>query len=73
MCGHQYDPSENAQCPTCPLNKNCQLICCPVCGYETVDVNRSGILRFITKLFDHQQAGKGADPKFNDSRDSMDK
>jgi hypothetical protein len=51
MCGHTYDPQENAACPTCPLNKGCSLTCCPKCGYESVDPSRSRLAGLFSSLF----------------------
>lgn len=45
MCGHRFDPTAQMACIDCPLQKNCQLVCCPVCGYETVDPGKSYLAR----------------------------
>jgi Fe2+ transport system protein FeoA len=46
LCGHQYDPEMHLGCQSCPLHSECNLVCCPACGYQTVDTQRS----FIVKL-----------------------
>ncbi|NLA74034.1 MAG: hypothetical protein GX846_00910 [Deltaproteobacteria bacterium] len=46
LCGYEFDPDENS-CKGCALNKNCNSICCPHCGYSTVV--RSGIIDWIKK------------------------
>ena len=51
MCGHRFDSSAHQACKTCPLNRDCQLVCCPVCGYETVDPEKSGLARLASRLF----------------------
>lgn len=48
MCGHRFDPKEHIVCNGCPMQKGCQLVCCPACGYETVDVNRSILVRLTS-------------------------
>lgn len=60
MCGHRFDPKEHSSCESCPLSSGCQLTCCPACGYETVDVERSSLARLFARLLfkekDEQQA-----------------
>lgn len=47
MCGYEFS-SDNLAChASCPLAKGCSVICCPSCGYSTVDSRNS---RFV-KLF----------------------
>ena len=41
LCGFAFDPSANAACTTCPLTRNCPMICCPACGHVTLDPGRS--------------------------------
>jgi len=48
MCGNHFDPTEHIVCNGCPLQKGCQLVCCPACGYETVDVRRSTLVRLAS-------------------------
>lgn len=49
MCGARFDPSEHAACRACPLQKDCHLVCCPVCGYETVDASKSRLARLVAR------------------------
>lgn len=51
MCGQHFDPAENQACRACPLKKGCQLVCCPACGYETVDINQSRLVQGLSSLF----------------------
>lgn len=54
MCGCTFDPTAHAGCQSCPLNRDCTLICCPECGYQTVDTGRSSLARiaagFLSKI-----------------------
>ena len=43
MCGHIFDPQVHLACQSCPLQKGCQLVCCPACGYEMVDIRKSAL------------------------------
>lgn len=49
MCGHRFDPVEHSACQSCPLQKGCMLVCCPKCGYETVDVEQSALARLAAR------------------------
>jgi DNA-directed RNA polymerase subunit RPC12/RpoP len=52
MCGFRFVPGaeNNPACPSCPLNRNCTLTCCPNCGFEVVDPNRSQWVGWVEKL-----------------------
>lgn len=50
MCGHVFDAEAHTACQACPLAKGCSLVCCPACGYETVDERRSGLARLALRL-----------------------
>jgi hypothetical protein len=58
MCGHFFEPSEHTACAACPLQKGCQLVCCPVCGFETVDPNHSAAARLLMKFLGRKQSVK---------------
>jgi len=45
MCGQQFDPNQHLACQACPMHSGCNLVCCPACGYQTVDPGRSKIVR----------------------------
>ncbi|MFN2195935.1 MAG: hypothetical protein ACK2UW_07405 [Anaerolineales bacterium] len=62
MCGHTYDPALHQACRTCPLNRGCTLACCPACGYETVDPNRSTLVAFFRRLTRSGLTRDGRDP-----------
>lgn len=37
FCGFEFDEKESISgCKNCPLKKNCSLVKCPNCGYETL-------------------------------------
>jgi hypothetical protein len=58
MCGTTFDPANHASCQSCPLNKNCTLVCCPVCGFETVDPSQSRLARLASLLFARKNSTK---------------
>jgi Fe2+ transport system protein FeoA len=45
-----YTPSGQESCSACPLNTECNLVSCPVCGYQTVDIQHSHFARFLSHL-----------------------
>jgi Fe2+ transport system protein FeoA len=61
LCGHSYNPAEQAGCATCPLHSGCSLVCCPACGYKTVDVHQSWLARMASSLLpgSHLMEGGG--------------
>ncbi|MCJ7534494.1 MAG: FeoA family protein [Anaerolineales bacterium] len=50
LCGYQYDPDQHLACQACPLHSNCNLVCCPACGYQTVNPRRSFLVRLASYL-----------------------
>ena len=50
VCGPRFDPIAQAACANCPLYKGCTMVCCPSCGFTTLDHNQSSIVRWISRL-----------------------
>jgi hypothetical protein len=50
MCGQRFNPDEHGACGSCPLSPGCQLVCCPTCGFETVNPQRSTLARNALKI-----------------------
>ncbi|MCK4778176.1 MAG: hypothetical protein KAS39_07325 [Actinomycetia bacterium] len=53
LCGKEYDPKLNPACSKCPIAKNCNLVCCPNCGYQTVADSK--IVRFAQKIIKKEE------------------
>ncbi|HZW03526.1 MAG TPA: hypothetical protein VFF68_06350 [Anaerolineaceae bacterium] len=53
LCGHHFSAEElsRSACPACPINKNCHLVCCPVCGNTDVNPAQSRLVQWVTQLF----------------------
>jgi len=49
MCGHRFDPAVHTACRSCPLQSGCQLACCPACGFEIVNPDRSRLARLAKR------------------------
>lgn len=58
MCGHAFNPAAHVRCTECPLKKGCLLICCPQCGYETVDIKQSSLARHASQLLTFLSPGE---------------
>ena len=58
LCGHQYDPEMHLGCQSCPLHSECNLVCCPACGYQTVDTQRSFLVKLSSYLPGFRRSSK---------------
>jgi ferrous iron transport protein A len=58
MCGQRFDESQHQACQKCPLQKGCNLICCPNCGYEMVNVHRSRLARWAVRMLPKGSRGR---------------
>jgi len=47
LCGHKFEEFTQS-CAGCPLNSNCNLICCPNCGYKYAQ--ESKIINYFKKF-----------------------
>jgi Fe2+ transport system protein FeoA/rubredoxin len=50
VCGHIFDPLEQTACQSCPIYQGCAMVCCPACGFTTLDHNQSSIVRWIHRF-----------------------
>jgi rubredoxin len=60
LCGHTYNAEEHPSCQACPLAKGCAMTCCPVCGFQSVNVERSNLARIASRVFSINLRGKHA-------------
>jgi Fe2+ transport system protein FeoA len=51
LCGHQYLPESHQECISCPVQPDCNIICCPSCGFSDVDPSRSKAVNWISSNF----------------------
>ena len=50
LCGFEFVPL--ASCPSgCPLQGACHFVCCPRCGYQTVDASQAFSVRWARRLW----------------------
>ncbi len=61
LCGTEFDESDRACAGSCPIAgvQGCNLVCCPHCGYQMVDENRSALARGLRKLLGGRTEGTG--------------
>lgn len=51
LCGFEFD-ERSPGCQThCPMGEGCQMVCCPHCGYQGIDANRSIIVGWAQRLW----------------------
>ncbi len=62
MCGYEFAQSELTCHAACPLGVHCMVVCCPRCGYSTVDPARSGLTRRVMRLFRRGKGSTGSAP-----------
>jgi Fe2+ transport system protein FeoA len=51
LCGFEFDASNLACHTSCPMGSQCSIICCPNCGYQSVDELRSWTARMLRRLW----------------------
>ncbi|MFP3853371.1 MAG: ferrous iron transport protein A [Anaerolineales bacterium] len=51
LCGTSYDISARIACSTCPIGRDCQMVCCPNCGHTTIDPSQSKLANWVGNLF----------------------
>ena len=67
MCGYEFDAEGLACHASCPLSPNCAVVCCPRCGYSTVNPGRSTFMGWVQRLVGKRETpaavrGDGAIP-----------
>jgi hypothetical protein len=50
LCGYEFDHTQLTCHTGCPLAHHCAVICCPNCGYQTVDDNQSKSADWVRKV-----------------------
>ena len=60
LCGHRFEAAGHVACKSCPLQSGCQVVCCPACGYQTVDPHKSLFGRLAQTLFNSFRLPGGA-------------
>lgn len=53
LCGYEFDATRLGCYAACPLAmiQKCHLVCCPNCGYQMVDEDKSGAVRLLRQTW----------------------
>jgi hypothetical protein len=49
LCGSWFDERDLACHGSCPMTDRCAIVCCPSCGYQTVDDSRMPIANAVRR------------------------
>ena len=60
LCGHKFQPESRQDCASCPVQPDCNIICCPSCGFSDVDPGKSKIVKWITSNLINSTDKKGS-------------
>ena len=58
LCGFQFDPQDHPHCISCPLNRDCHMVCCPACQYTTIDTDQSKLAQIVSHLLKQEKSGE---------------
>ncbi len=50
LCGYEFDESELGCEAECPLSTDCQMVCCPHCGFQGIDPSSSAVVGWFQRL-----------------------
>jgi ribosomal protein L37E len=57
LCGTRYNETEGQTCHSgCPLQRSCQLLSCPACGYEVPAPTR--VTRWLSRWLGKQASSQ---------------
>ncbi len=66
LCGYAFDETALVCHASCPMADHCAIICCPNCGYQTVDESKSRLAGWMQhlwhRLFHHPPYPEGILP-----------
>lgn len=53
LCGYEFDATRLGCYAACPLAvvQGCHLVCCPNCGYQMVDEEKSELARLLRRTW----------------------
>nr|MBI2905280.1 hypothetical protein [Chloroflexota bacterium] len=50
LCGFEYDETALDCHAACPMAEGCAIVCCPNCGYQSVDESKSALAKLLRRL-----------------------
>lgn len=60
LCGYRFDVADMACHTACPLGKDCNLLCCPNCGYQAPDEDRMWITGTLKRVWEARKQARQA-------------
>lgn len=54
LCGFEYDETALDCHAACPMAQGCAIVCCPNCGYQSVDESKSALAKLLRRLLKHE-------------------
>jgi Fe2+ transport system protein FeoA len=63
MCGFEFEQTDLTCHAACPLGAACSVVCCPRCGYSTVDPRRTGLASRVMGLFNRRAESAAPQPE----------
>jgi Fe2+ transport system protein FeoA len=51
LCGYEFDKAGLVCHTSCPLSSRCSIVCCPNCGYQMPDEDRSGTVELLRRAW----------------------
>lgn len=52
LCGAVFEKDERSCHAGCPLSASCGVVCCPSCGYQSIDQSSSATVRLVQRAWD---------------------
>lgn len=63
LCGFVFDETQMACHASCAFNKHCTILCCPNCGYQVVDVSKSGLAKRLRQAMEQLTGRRPAEER----------
>ncbi|HET9493338.1 MAG TPA: ferrous iron transport protein A [Chloroflexia bacterium] len=63
MCGYEFEQTDLTCHAACPLGAACSVVCCPRCGYSTVDPRRTSLASRVMGLFNRRSEAVAPQPE----------
>lgn len=60
LCAYEFDETQLRCHTSCPFNEHCAIICCPNCGYQTVNDSKSKLAEMMRRILQSRARGKRA-------------
>jgi Fe2+ transport system protein FeoA len=55
LCGYEFDETAMSCHSSCAFNEACAVICCPNCGYQAVDEQKTRVATVLRRILSRRQ------------------